>query len=90
MPKNRHFYTISAAECDIVKANPGWTFEGLAFRAVEPLANGCAPEYATVTRLYNNGMGGQANHRFLTDPAAIEATVARGWTIEGPVFCVPR
>ena len=87
---NSHFYTINAAECDIVKANPGWTFEALAFRAVEPLSTGCAPEYATVTRLYNNGMGGQANHRYLTDPAAIEATVAKGWSIEGPVFCVPR
>src|SRR4029453_1053178 len=25
-----HFYTINVAECDIVKANPGWTFEALA------------------------------------------------------------
>ncbi|HEY1328998.1 MAG TPA: hypothetical protein VGI14_18825 [Casimicrobiaceae bacterium] len=87
---NSHFYTIDLAECDKVKANPDWTFEAFAFRAVEPLASGCAPEYATVTRLYNNGMGGEANHRYLTDPAAIEATVARGWSIEGPVFCVPR
>jgi hypothetical protein len=87
---NSHFYTISVAECDIVKANPGWTFEGLAFRAVEPLMTGCAPEYQTVTRLYNNGMGGEANHRYLTDPAEIDATVARGWIVEGPVFCVPR
>jgi hypothetical protein len=85
-----HFYTISVAECDVVKANPAWTFEALAFRAVEPLSTGCAPEYQTVTRLYNNGMGGQANHRYLTDPAEINATIARGWILEGPVFCVPR
>jgi predicted dienelactone hydrolase len=87
---NSHFYTINAAECDLVKANPDWTFEALAFRAVEPLSTGCAPEYVTVTRLYNNGMGGQANHRYLTDAAAIDATVAKGWSVEGPVFCVPR
>jgi len=87
---NSHFYTISDFECDKVKANPDWTFEALAFRAVEPLASGCSAEHATVTRLYNNGMGGQANHRYLTDPAAIEATVAKGWLVEGPVFCVPR
>jgi hypothetical protein len=85
-----HFYTINVAECDSVKANPYWRFEALAFRAVEPLSTGCAPEYATVTRLYNNGMGGQANHRFLTDATAIDAMVAKGWAIEGPVFCVPR
>jgi hypothetical protein len=67
-----------------------WTFEAFAFHAIEPLASGCAAAYATVTRLYNNGMGGQANHRFVTDLAAIEASVARGWSIEGPVFCVPH
>jgi hypothetical protein len=87
---NSHFYTIDAAECDKVKANPDWTFEALAFRAVAPLSTGCAAEYATVTRLYNNGMGGQANHRYLTDPADIDATVGLGWSVEGPVFCVPR
>jgi len=43
-----------------------------------------------VTRLYNNGMGGQANHRYLTDAAAITATQAAGWSIEGAVFCVPK
>jgi dienelactone hydrolase len=84
-----HFYTISMAECDRVKANPDWTFEALAFRAIEPLSTGCPSEYVTVTRLYNNGMGGQANHRYVTDPAAMSATVARGWSVEGPVFCVP-
>ena len=87
---NSHFYTINTAECEKVKTNPDWMFEALAFRAVEPLATGCAAEYATVTRLYNNGMGGQANHRYLTDPAEINATVARGWVVEQPVFCVPR
>jgi predicted dienelactone hydrolase len=87
---NSHFYTINAAECDKVKANPDWTYEALALRAVEPLQSGCAGEYATVTRLYNNGMGGQANHRYLVDPAEVQRMAARGWLVEGPVFCVPR
>jgi predicted dienelactone hydrolase len=87
---NSHFYTISLFECRLVESNPDWTFEALAFRAVEPLANGCPAEYAAVTRLYNNGIGGEANHRYLTDSAEIAATVARGWSVEGTVFCVPR
>jgi hypothetical protein len=87
---NSHFYTIDRGECAKVKANPDWTFEANAFRAVAPLASGCASEYATVTRLYNNGMGGEANHRYLTDAAEIDATVAQGWVVEGPVLCVPR
>jgi hypothetical protein len=86
---NSHFYTINRAECDIVKANPGWTFEANAFRAIEPLSTGCEAGYVTVTRLYNNGQGGQANHRYVIDQAALSATVARGWSVEGPVFCVP-
>jgi hypothetical protein len=40
-----------------------------------------------VVRLYNNGKGGQANHRFLTSRSAIGDTVGQGWSIEGPVFC---
>jgi dienelactone hydrolase len=87
---NSHFYTISAAECEKVRSNPDWTFEALAFRGVEPLSAGCAADYRTVTRLYNNGMGGQANHRYLTDAQEIDRMVARGWLVEGPVFCVPR
>ena len=86
---NSHFYTIDPAECDLVKSDPHWTFEALAFRAVQPLSTGCDAQYATVTRLYNNGMGGQANHRFVTDAATLEGMVARGWLVEGPVFCVP-
>lgn len=86
---NSHFYTVDAGECAKVRANPDWTFEALAFRAVAPLASGCAPEYQTVTRLYNNGMGGQANHRYLTASSDIDATLAQGWSVEGPVFCVP-
>ena len=86
---NSHFYSTSAYECDLVKANPDWTFEANAFRAVEPLAGGCAAGYATVTRLYNNGMGGEANHRYVRDPGQIDVMVAKGWLVEGAVFCVP-
>lgn len=86
---NSHFYTISAAECATVQANADWTYEGVAFRAVEPVSAGCGPD-ATVTRLYNNGMGGEANHRFLVDAQEIERMLAKGWSVEGPVFCVPR
>jgi hypothetical protein len=35
-------------------------------------------------------MGGEANHRYLTDAAEIDRTVAKGSLVEGPVFCVPR
>ena len=83
-----HFYTIDAVECALVKADPAWTYEAIAFRAVSS-AFGCAPGQRVVTRVYNNGMGGQANHRYLVDDAEIARMTTLGWLIEGPVFCVP-
>ena len=40
---NSHFYTIDAAECAKVKANPRWTLRGLAF-AVEAAGRRRLPE----------------------------------------------
>lgn len=82
-----HFYTNSASECALVRTNPVWTYEGIAFNAFPAIAGDCPADRIPVTRLYNNGMGGQANHRYLTSRSEAAATVARGWMIEGPVFC---
>ena len=84
---NSHFFTIAAAECAKVKANPFWMYEGLAFNADAPVNADCPADRVPVVRLYNNGMGGQANHRYLTSHSEIGATVGAGWIIEGPVFC---
>ncbi len=86
---NSHFYTINTAECEKVRSNPDWTYEALAFRAVAPLSTGCDASTLPVTRLYNNGMGGEANHRYLIDRDEIDRMVARGWMVEGVVFCTP-
>jgi len=86
---NSHFFTIDAAECAKVMANPHWSFEGLAFQAEAPLAEICPADRAVVTRLYNNGKGGQANHRYLTSREAMGNMVGEGWIVEGPVFCTP-
>jgi hypothetical protein len=34
-------------------------------------------------------MGGEANHRYLVDRNEIDRMVARGWMVEGVVFCAP-
>jgi predicted dienelactone hydrolase len=86
---NSHFYTLDADECAKVRADPWWTYEGLAFAATMPQAGRCAPEHMTVTRLYNNGKGGQASHRFLTSRSETAAMVDQGWMVEGAVFCTP-
>lgn len=84
---NSHFFTIDAAECAKVRANPLWTFEGLAFNADLPQAADCAADRVPVIRIYNDGMGGQANHRYTTSRSETRAMQAGGWTFEGPVFC---
>ncbi len=84
---NSHFYTIDAGECAKVKADPVWTYEGLAFNAQPPEAGDCASDRVPVLRLYNDGMGGQANHRFTTSRSEALALAAAGWIVEGAVFC---
>jgi dienelactone hydrolase len=86
---NSHFFTIDANECTIVKANLDWTFEGLAFQALPINLAICPADRTVIWRLYNNGMGGQANHRYLTSHSEIGDMTGRGWLLEGPVFCTP-
>lgn len=85
---NSHFFTILANECAIIMNNPLWMFEGIAFRADLPDTGGACPaDRVPVVRMYNNGKGGQANHRYLTSHSEIAAMLGEGWIIEGPVFC---
>ena len=84
---NSHFFTIDAVECAKVKADPVWAYEGLAFNAEPPATEACPANRIPVIRLYNNGMGGQANHRYTTSRSEMAALVNGGWIIEGAVFC---
>jgi dienelactone hydrolase len=85
---NSHFFTILPNECADVLANPLWIFEGLVFRVDAPDASGaCAADRVPVVRMYNNGKGGQANHRYLTSHSEVAAMLLQGWIIEGTVFC---
>jgi predicted dienelactone hydrolase len=86
---NTHVFSINVAECNKLRADSRWTFEGLAFDEQVPIAEDCPIGRIPVTRLYNNGMGGEANHRYLTSHSEIHATAAAGWLVEGVVFCAP-
>jgi predicted dienelactone hydrolase len=84
---NSHFYTTDAAECAKVKINPLWTYESLAFNTDVAVANDCPADRIPVVRLYNNGMGGQASHRYVTSRSEVRVMTSRGWIVEGNVFC---
>jgi hypothetical protein len=86
---NSHFFTVNADECAKVQANPMWTFEGYAFQVRPPVGIACSGASMLVTRLYNNGQGGQASHRYTTSPSVRADMLSQGWIEEGPVFCTP-
>lgn len=83
-----HFYTASEAECEWVKADPSWFYEGLAFRAALPSAGSCANGGAPVYRLYNgHWRENDSNHRYTIDTGIYAQMQAQGWAGEGVVFC---
>jgi len=92
-PKSSHFYTPFAAECDMVKTNRDWQFEGEVFSVALPTAGNCAAGLQPLYRMYNNGHGGAPNHRYTTDLAVRAQMLALGWIAEGDgigvIACVP-
>ena len=83
-PKSSHFYTASASECDAVKRNSNWEFEGSVFNIEVPTTNGaCTSGTVPVYRLYNNGQGGAPNHRYTTSLTVRNQMLALGWVPEG-------
>jgi hypothetical protein len=86
---NSHFYTIDAGECELVKTDRGWIYEGTAFYAVRLQDGACPAPLRIVWRAYNNGYPAKdANHRYATDLSQLEAMRSRGWSVEGPTMCV--
>jgi uncharacterized protein DUF5648 len=85
---NSHFFTASPLECAIVEAKyPGWAFEGTAFWVSPAAGDTCAPPSKPVYRLYNNGKGGEPNHRYTIDLDVVATMIASGWVLEGAAWC---
>jgi len=86
--KATHFFTAVQAECDAVKSNPSWFYEGIAFYAALPGAAGeCTQGSIPIHRLYNNGQGGAPNHAYTPDAAKRDLLVQHGWIAEGTAYC---
>jgi len=94
-PKSSHFYTPFPNECNIVKQNPDWQFEGNVFNIAVPDVNGVCPAGTVpVYRLYNNGQGAAPNHRYTTDLTVRQQMINAGWIPEGygpigVIMCAP-
>jgi hypothetical protein len=88
--KAAHFFTAFAAECEMRKSDPSWTYEGVAFFARVPDAQeNCAAGTAPIYRVYNNGQGGAPGHAFTGAASKRKLLVdGGGWIYEGVAFCV--
>ncbi len=98
---NSHFYTVSTAECDDLKAQQAstpetqkrWNFESFDFNSTPPVSGVCpsGSGMTPVYRAYNNGYarGVDSNHRITSNLAGIQQVVAQGWSNEGIVMCAP-
>lgn len=97
LPKGSHFYSAIPNECQVLLANPDWTFEAAEVFWAEPanVDNGSCPTGTKpVYRLYNEGQTGAPNHRYTTEPSVRAEMMAKGWTpegfgAEGVGFCSP-
>jgi uncharacterized protein (DUF1800 family) len=86
---NSHFYTADAAECALVKANPNWTYEAIAFFVEVPQNGACGADAEPVYRsFYPGATVSESNHRFLTD-LTMHQKMASSSTLEGAVMCAP-
>lgn len=92
-----HFYTPYANECDLLKADPAWIYEKIAFGLAVPGPDpsaGCPPGTRALRRFFNAMENGVPNHRYSTSQFTYEAMIDKGWVFEGIgstlVFaCVP-
>ena len=96
-PKSSHFYAPHDLGCEATLASfPEWQLEDdRLFNAMLPDAAGACPAgFLPLYRLYNNGMGGAPNHRFVISLGEQISMVNPGWIAEGPGIgvgmCVPQ
>jgi len=85
-PKSSHFYAPHGLGCEATIASfPDWKLEDdKLFNSMLPDATGACPAGTIpVYRLYNNGMGGAPNHRFVTSLAERQNMISKGFIAEG-------
>lgn len=84
---NSHFFTAEPGECELVKQDPGWFYEGIGFY-IRPVGNACPAGYLQVNRAYNNRFRfNDSNHRFSTSDSTMRDMARQGWTVEGTAMC---
>lgn len=85
---NSHFYTAHASECEAVRKDRGWTYEGTAFHVKLASGQRCPARTTPVYRVYNRRWQvNDSNHRYTTDLGVYSTMVRQGWAGEGVAWC---
>ncbi|MEO8344194.1 MAG: hypothetical protein ABI607_00730 [Betaproteobacteria bacterium] len=90
--KSSHFFALHGFGCeDTINFFPDWTLEyDKYFNTLLPDVNSaCAGGTVPLYRLYNQGMGGAPNHRFVTSLIDKQDMINQGWVDEGVRMCLP-
>jgi uncharacterized protein (DUF1800 family) len=84
-----HFYTADANECALVKQDPAWTFDSIAFYIDVPQKGACKAGTTPVYQSFYPGAGASLSHqRFLPDLTMFER-VPGSSIFDGLVMCSP-
>ena len=89
---NSHFFTIDPNECEQVKKDPGWKYEGIAYyaKAISSARDCNRIDTTPVYRAYNGRFAqNDSNHRFTSSTSNYQSMISQGWIGEGIVMCVP-
>ncbi len=85
---NSHFYTANPAECELVKHDSGWFYEGIGYYVAQVAGGRCEGGTTPVYRSYNNGFArNDSNHRFTVDATVFTHSASFGYAPEGVVMC---
>jgi len=85
---NSHFFTADPIECDAVRHDPGWSYEGIAFNIDLPQNGTCLGSGIRVWRTYNGRFAqNDSNHRYSVSQQIYNQMLAQGWNGEGVVMC---
>jgi hypothetical protein len=95
-PKSSHFYAAHGLGCeDTIRLFRDWGLEDdkLFNTLLSDTSGACPQGTIPAYRLYNNGMGGAPNHRFVTSLTERQNMINKGYTPEGNGLgvgmCVP-
>ncbi len=81
------FYTANAAECAAMRADPAWSYQGVAFYVSLPdTQSACAPG---TTPVYRAADATTLNTRYTVDATVYANAPALGYDADGVVMCVP-